>query len=99
MARKAIIRRAFEEGDTFITSAMVHQMADEMMPGRDGEKIELKQLSWGDDALTLKSKMEIYGMANNIRLRAEKAARRADEDEVLPNHVTLHLETAGVELL
>ncbi len=99
MARKAIIRRAFEEGHTFITSAMVHKMADEMMPGRDGKKVELKPLSWGDDALALISAMENPAMANNIRLRAEKAARRADESEVLPKHVTMHLEAADVELL
>ncbi len=92
MARTAIIRQAHGEGHTFITSGFVEQVMKKMMPGGDGGDVPghsdgFEQLEWSDAASAVLARIDDEAMRENIRLRAEKAARRDAAGEVLVDHV------------
>jgi len=89
MARKAILRHAHELGHTFITKSIVETVADQIMPGRGGKQVEveLKEVSWSPEAEAMIGTISVNSMAESIRLRAEKAARRSGADVVTASHV------------
>jgi len=93
MARKAVIRYAHDKGHTFVTSELVTEVMRKMMPGAD-DAPEKEDLAWSDEAEALLAAMEDRLQADNIRLRAEKKARRAEADTVLAEHVRPFLDEA-----
>ncbi len=94
MARKSVLRFAHEKGHTFITSDMVKEVMGMMMPGQGGDGADEEPLvlvTWSDGAEALLETLEPH-LANNIRFRAEKRARRDDATRVMPEHVAPFLE-------
>ena len=94
MARQAVIRFAHAQGNTYITSDLVEQVAAKMMPGR-GEAAEATaspETVWSDAAETEIAKLEDPSQAAGIRLRAEKRARREGAKEVGAEHVRAFVE-------
>ncbi len=89
MARKAVIRYAQEKGHTFITRDIVEIVANDMMPGgKSQQQLEAEQhVTWSDDAGAMIDQHVEPAMAKNIRLRAEKRARREESSEVTVEHV------------
>ncbi len=89
MARKAVIRYAQEKGHTFITRDIVEVVANDMMPGGKSQKQleEAQQVTWSAGADAMIEQHVEPAMAKNIRLRAEKRARREESKEVLVEHV------------
>ncbi len=93
IARTSVIRQAHAEGHTFITTRFVEDVMAKMMPGGDkkGDPVEPVQkfdpLPWSDKARAVLVRLEDVSMIENIRLRAEKSARRDASDEVLAAHV------------
>ncbi len=94
MARTAVLRHAQEKGHTFVTSDIVQEVAFKMMPGRReaGEVAEQAPLVWSDEAAALIEAECENAVAANMRLRAEKRARRDGAATVLPEHVRPFLE-------
>ncbi len=105
MAKKAVNRYAQEKGHTFITQDIVEIVANEMMPGggRSQKQLEEEQtVTWSASAEELIKRHVELPMAANIKLRAEKRARRNQAKEVLDEHVLPFIDTsvnieAGVE--
>jgi nucleotide-binding universal stress UspA family protein len=88
MARKAVIRFAHERGHTFITADIVEEVADKLMPGRQAvEAAAAAALEWSAEAGALVDALSDPGLAANIRLRAEKHARRLRAPRVEAAHV------------
>ena len=93
MARTAVIRQAHAEGHTFITTKFVEEMMGKMMPGASGDNDasqpakKFDALPWSTEARAALAKVEDISTIDNLRLRAEKAARRDASDEVLLAHV------------
>ncbi len=90
MARKAILRTAHDQGHTFITTDLVQQVADKMMPGRGGNdkpSVVDTPLTWSDEAKVLLDSQAATGATDAIRLRSEKKARREGSEQVLLEHV------------
>ncbi|MBT3917451.1 MAG: universal stress protein [Rhodospirillaceae bacterium] len=97
MARKAVNRYAQEKGHTFITQDIVEIVANDMMPGggRSAEQLEKEQtVTWSASAEALIKRHVELPMAANIKLRAEKRARRNDSSEVLDEHVLPFIDTS-----
>jgi len=107
MARTAIIRQAHEEGHTFITSRFVESVMKKMMPGTSGgakagkpstpDEKKFKKFDWSDEATAVLNKIRDGGVRENVRLRAEKYARRDAATIILPNHVKPFAEDAQEE--
>ncbi|MBT3989209.1 MAG: universal stress protein [Rhodospirillaceae bacterium] len=105
MAKKAVNRYAQEKGHTFITQDIVEIVANDMMPGggRSQEQLENEQsVTWSSSAEDLVKRHVELPMAANVRLRAEKRARRNSSKEVLDEHILPFIDTsinieAGVE--
>ncbi len=97
MARTAVIRYAQEKGHTFITSAMVEEVANRLMPGRHAaaDSTVSEPLGWSAEADVLVAAVADPSVASNIRLRAEKMARREGAGEVATVHVREFLDTAA----
>ncbi len=94
MARQAVIRFAHAQGNTYITSDLVEQVASKMMPGR-GEAAEAAaspETVWSDAAEAEIAKLEDPSQVAGIRLRAEKRARREGAKEVGAEHVRAFVE-------
>ncbi len=93
IARTSVIRQAHAEGHTFITSRFVEDVMKKMMPGGNSNSDEtpvssgFDPLAWNDAATALLATLDDKALQENIRLRAEKAARRDAASEVLPQHV------------
>ena len=107
LARTSIIRQAHAQGHTFITSRFVRDVMEKMMPGAksakggktstpDEEKFE--KLDWSDDAATILADVTDAGIRENIRLRAEKYARRDAAAKVMSQHVDPFVEDADEEI-
>ncbi len=96
MARKAVVRFAQERGHTFITSDIVEEVAKRLMPGR-GAAGGSVPLSWSDEATALIDGLDDPSAAANIRLRAEKRARRDGGDRVEAVHVRAFLDDPSAE--
>lgn len=94
IARTSVIREAHAAGHTFITTRFVNDVMRKLMPGArtDVGATETAQdgfepLSWSSPALELVEHLRDPSLVENIRLRAEKAARRDAAAEVLITHV------------
>jgi len=95
MARRAVIRHAHEKGHTFVTKAIVVEVAKKLMPAScpaspvAGAKRKAKALPipWRDEAEALLATVP-EAARDGIRLRAEKKARREDAGAVTAAHVT-----------
>ena len=105
IARTSVIRQAHAEGHTFITSRFVEDVMKKMMPGGNAEGNEtpvsdgFEPLPWDAAATAMLARMDDKELKENIRLRAEKAARRDAASEVLPQHVEPFVaETSDNEL-
>ena len=101
MARTAVIREAHKEGHTFITSRFVEGVMKKMMPGARGDKPgtrdeeRFEKLSWSDAASQVLQTVSDAGVRENIRLRAEKSARRDAASRVEAVHVRPFVDEAG----
>ncbi len=100
MARTAVIREAHAEGHTFITTRFVDEVMGKLMPGAGAERTEdriqkgFARLDWTDAARDVLATIKDTSTADNIALRAEKAARRDAASEVLAEHVRPFAEEA-----
>jgi nucleotide-binding universal stress UspA family protein len=95
MARKAVVRFALERGHTFISSDLVAEVANRLMPGRGEAKEPEPPLAWAPAATALIGELAAATMAGNVRARAEKKARRENANCVRPEHVRAFLGDAG----
>ena len=104
LARTSIIRQAHAQGHTFITSRFVKDVMEKMMPGAKGSKTstpdeeKFEKLDWSDDAAAILADVTDTGIRENIRLRAEKYARRDAAAKVMPQHVAPFVEDADEEI-
>jgi nucleotide-binding universal stress UspA family protein len=98
MARTAIIRQAHEDGHTFITSRFVKDVMEKMMPGANGkagatpDEEKFEKLEWEGAATEILGWVKDVGVRENIRLRAEKYARRDAAVKVSRQHVEPFIE-------
>jgi len=102
MARTAVVRAAQEAHHTYITSGFVTEIMRALMPGGGGpggdkplgagEKPGFQPLVWGGPAGALLRRIDDEALRENIRLRAEKSARRDASDRVEIAHITPFLE-------
>ncbi|MDP6708362.1 MAG: universal stress protein [Alphaproteobacteria bacterium] len=108
MARTAVLRMAQERGHTYITSGLVREVAAKMMPGGDklgedtagaegtAEGVKVRRaLRWDEAAVALIDAIDDAAAARNVRLRAEKAARRQGDGRVTADHVRKFLENVA----
>jgi nucleotide-binding universal stress UspA family protein len=100
MVRMAILRMAQQSGHTVITSGLIDEATDRFCPVRSGGPMaETEALPWSPEASVLLDSIGDATLAAGIRLRAEKRARRATAEEVLPDHVRPFLDMdAGAAL-
>ena len=94
IARTAVIREAHSAGHTFITTRFVDEVMVKLMPGARSEAGDtattqdgFEPLAWSAPALQLLERIDDVTISENIRLRAEKAARRDAAAEVLDAHI------------
>ncbi|MDH3742271.1 MAG: universal stress protein [Hyphomicrobiales bacterium] len=95
IARTSVIREAHAAGHTFITTRFVEEVMNKLMPAGAAADERMKQrvqtqfehLDWSGEALALLDTVEDTGLAENIRLRAEKAALRDAASQVCAEHV------------
>ncbi|MCP4983512.1 MAG: hypothetical protein GY935_23805, partial [Gammaproteobacteria bacterium] len=93
IARTAVIRQAQAQGHTFITTRFVDTVMKAMMPGGDnidGEKTSeqaFERLQWSPEASAIVDRIRDKTVRENIRLRAEKSARRDASVIVLEVHI------------
>jgi nucleotide-binding universal stress UspA family protein len=102
MARRMVLRHAQKLGHTFITSDVVDEVMKSMMPGfgDDASKAARdRTVAWSDDASKLIDDIQDKAVADNIRLRAVKRARRDQADEVGVRHVTPFLDLVDATAL
>ncbi|MBT4488636.1 MAG: universal stress protein [Rhodospirillaceae bacterium] len=96
MARRMVLRHTQKLGHTFVTSDLVDEVMGKAMPGfarNDAAKQE--ELSWSPAAERLLETVAEPAVADNIRLRAIKRARRDHGGTVMPKHVTPFLDLAA----
>lgn len=95
MARRMVLRQAQKQGHTFITSDIVDEVMKGAMPGfGDNETAKEETLEWSASAEKLMQAIPDAAVADNIRLRAVKRARRDKSAEVKPKHVRPFLDLA-----
>ncbi|MCP4329444.1 MAG: universal stress protein [Alphaproteobacteria bacterium] len=95
MARKMVLRHAQAKGHTFITSDIVDEVTARMMPGGGGGAADPgRTLDLSAAAAKLLATVPDSSVADNIRLRAVKRARRERAPEVLAKHVRPFLDAA-----
>jgi nucleotide-binding universal stress UspA family protein len=75
MVRMVILRYAQEQGHTVITSALVDQATARFCPGH-GKADSRAALPWTEEAKALVAMLADTSVAADVRLRAEKHARR-----------------------
>jgi len=98
MARRMVLRHAQKLGHTYITSDLVDQVMTKAMPGYQGGGAEDEAApEWSDGALALLDTVADEAVADNIRLRAIKRARRDKSAAVEVRHVRPFLELAAEE--
>ncbi len=108
MARTAIVRKAHQEGHTFITSRFVEDVMKQMMPQKQGSKQgassstpddkKFEKYDWSEAAGKLLDSIGDEGIRENVRLRAEKYARRDAAEKVETSHVNPFMDDAQDEL-
>jgi nucleotide-binding universal stress UspA family protein len=95
MARRMVLRHAQKLGHTFVTSDLVDEVMGKAMPGfADNSVSQQQDLAWSPAAEKLLATIADDAVADNIRLRAIKRARRDHSDTVMPSHVTPFLDLA-----
>ncbi len=99
MARMAVVRAAQAQHHTYVTSRFVAEVMKKMMPGAgggDGPPVQagFARLEWDGEALALLGRVDA-SVRDNIRLRAEKSARRDAADAVRAAHVAPLVEGSG----
>ncbi|MBT7941968.1 MAG: universal stress protein [Alphaproteobacteria bacterium] len=95
MARRMVLRQAQKQGHTFITSDIVDEVMKGAMPGfGDNDTATEETLEWSKTAEELMQTVPDAAIADNIRLRAIKRARRDKSAEVKPKHVRPFLDLA-----
>ncbi len=97
MARQAVLRHAHEQGHTFITTDIVGEVANRLMPGR-GEAAcphGAAEPAWSAEASALIEGLDNPALAANVRLRAEKLARREGAETVLASHLRPFIDDPG----
>ncbi len=94
IARTAVIREAQAAGHTFITTRFVDEVMVKLMPGARSEAGDtstaqdgFEPMAWSASALEFIDRINDPALAENIRLRVEKAARRDAASEVSAAHV------------
>ena len=92
MVRMVILRYAQEQGHTVVTSALVDQATARFCPGH-GKVNECVALPWMDEAKAMVEARADASIAADVRLRAEKRARRDGATEVTTDHVQPFLGT------
>ena len=100
LARTAVIRKAQAEEHTFITTRFVEEAMRQMMPGaaeaeEAPHRAGFAPLEWSEEALALLGRVADGAARENLRLRAEKAARRDACHRVLAGHLRPFLKEAG----
>ncbi len=94
IARKALLRLAHERGHTFITTDLVAEVAQKLMPGRkEAAAAAEEKLSWEAEATALLLEITDETVMSNVKLRAEKAARREGVAQVRAGHVRPFLDS------
>ncbi|MDP6788653.1 MAG: universal stress protein [Rhodospirillales bacterium] len=95
MARRMVLRHTQKLGHTFVTSDIVDEVMGKAMPGFSGNDAGgRRKLTWSASAEKLLATVADAAVADNIRLRAVKRARRDHGDKVMPKHVTPFLDMA-----
>ena len=95
MARRMVLRQAQKQGHTFITSDIVDGVMKGAMPGFGANEAATDEtLEWSKTAEKLMETIADEAVADNIRLRAVKRARRDKSAEVKPKHVRPFLDLA-----
>ncbi|MHA1565909.1 MAG: universal stress protein [Alphaproteobacteria bacterium] len=95
MARRMVLRHTQKLGHTFVTSDLVDEVMGKAMPGFAGNDAgKERELVWSEAAEKLLATVSDAAIADNIRLRAIKRARRDHDDTVKPKHVTPFLDLA-----
>jgi nucleotide-binding universal stress UspA family protein len=95
MARRMVLRHTQKLGHTFVTSDIVDEVMGKAMPGFAGNDAgKQEELAWSAAASKLLETVPDAAVADNIRLRAIKRARRDHADSVMPKHVTPFLDLA-----
>ena len=95
MARRMVLRHTQKLGHTFVTSDIVDEVMGKAMPGFSGNDAgKERELIWSAAAEKLLATVADAAVADNIRLRAVKRARRDHSDKVMPKHVTPFLDLA-----
>lgn len=95
MVRMVILRHAQEQGHTVITSALIDQATARFCPGHGDANVGNDGLSWTAEAEALVDSRGDAAGAADIRLRAEKFAKRGRAVAVTPDHVRPFLGTPG----
>jgi len=98
MARRMVIRHAHKIGHTYITSDIVEEIMMKAMPGFGGAGLNDRgDLEWSAAAEKLIATVADEAVADNIRLRAVKRARRDNADQVGAKHVRPFLDLIDAE--
>ena len=98
MARRMVLRHTQKLGHTFVTSDIVDAVMGKAMPGFAGNDAGGDtDLAWSEAAEKLLDTVADDAVADNIRLRAIKRARRDHSGKVMPKHVTPFLDLADSE--
>ncbi len=95
MARRMVLRHTQKLGHTFVTSDIVDEVMGKAMPGFAGnDAAKQEDLPWSEAASKLLDTVADAAVADNIRLRAIKRARRDHAENVMPKHVSPFLDLA-----
>lgn len=98
MARRMVVRHAHKIGHTYITSDIVDSVMSKAMPGYgDGGPTKRDDLDWSPAAEKLMETISDAAIADNIRLRAVKRARRDNAGKIGVKHVRPFLDLAGAD--
>ena len=87
MVRMVILRYAQEQGHTVITSALVEEATARFCPGRSLGSHADQAPRWTDEASALLATIDDASVAADVRLRAEKHARRESAAEITSEHI------------
>ena len=93
MVRMVILRYAQEQGHTVITSALVDEATARFCPGHGKARAGGEGMPWSEEANAMVGAEGDASAAADIRLRAEKRARREGAAEVTVDHVRTFLGT------
>ncbi|MGE0853672.1 MAG: universal stress protein [Hyphomicrobiaceae bacterium] len=87
MVRMVILRHAQEQGHTVVTSTLVDEATARFCPGHGKARTEVHGMPWSEGAKAVLAAEAGDSVLADIRLRAEKRARREGAAEVAAEHV------------